>query len=260
LLPATGIAASPQAGAAACSGDAAAATATKARFMVDPTTGKTPIGQVLCGPFFGRGTQGMAATVAVPGCGISVGWAVFRPQGASWTIVLKQFHGVLSLALVDGTDIRETQGVLAPGDSHCFPSSHRSREWHWNGRRFSGSAWHLTQAKTVHLDHFLSPSHNIWCNDGDEDIFHCSSGNRPHSVSLNAHGSVTICDPCAVNTKLYDTGRPVAGSPELAYGHADEIGPYRCLSQTKGVTCTISAPGRGHGRGFLINAAGIKRI
>ena len=136
----------------------------------------------------------------------------------------------------------------------------RRRLWQWNGSSFTASKWTTKQAKTVRFDKFLSPSHNLWCNVGDEDIFHCSSGNRPHSVSLSPTGVVTVCDPCAVNAKLFDTGSPVAGSPVLEYGSTNEIGRYRCISRAEGITCTVFLPGKGHGNGFLINAAGVQRI
>ncbi len=118
----------------------------------------------------------------------------------------------------------------------------------------------LDRLRSSDRESLLAPSHNLWCNVGDEDIFHCSSGNRPHSVSLSPTGVVTVCDPCAVNAKLFDTGSPVAGSPVLEYGSTNEIGRYRCISRAEGITCTVFLPGKGHGNGFLINAAGVQRI
>jgi hypothetical protein len=110
---------------------------------VDPATGKTPTNQVFCGAFLGPRTHAMVASLAIPSCGVSVGWAVFRDTGGAWQLVMKQDHGAFIAA--SGSDIRESQGVLAPGDPHCFPSSTRTRIWHWDGSKLVASAWKVTR-------------------------------------------------------------------------------------------------------------------
>ena len=169
-------------------------SATAARFFVDPTIGKTPIGKTFCGPFLGAGSHAMVSMVSIPSCGISVAWLVFRDTGTAWEPVLKVPEGALSLDPV-GSDIRETRGVLAPGDPECFPSSHRSRVWHWNGSVFTATAWKTTPAKsgqqpvsggvTFHFLGFRSPSHNLWCGTGDESFFSCSSLHKPLWAELS---------------------------------------------------------------------------
>jgi sugar lactone lactonase YvrE len=144
-----------------CSKTTAAMVMTDAKIGIDIVTGKTPIQQVLCGPFLGPGSSGMVASIAIPSCGFSIGWAVFRFDGSDWQLVLRQDHGA-SLAKV-GSNIRETQGVLRPGDAHCFPSAQRSRIWHWSGKRLVSGAWKVISAgpKTVHLKSFLSPDGKV---------------------------------------------------------------------------------------------------
>jgi hypothetical protein len=42
----------------------------------------------------------------------------------------------------------------------------------------------------------------------------------------------------------------------IAYGHSVTVGRFRCLSETAGMTCVVSATGKG----FQIAKAGIKRV
>ena len=175
------------AAAADCSIAAASEAATAAQFDVDPRLGKTPINHVICGPFLGPGSQAMAAMVAVPtGCGVSVGWAVFRFAGGVWQLVMKQENGARLQAV--GSDIRETQGYMRPGDAYCHPSRMRTRIWHWNGSRFTHTTWKYSNVSSkrtaTKLFYFESPSHNIWC-DSDEDS--CALGRaeaRRHAHNL----------------------------------------------------------------------------
>ena len=103
-----------------------------------------PVAQVLCGSFVGPGSQAMVASLAIPSCGRTAGWVVFRRSGADWQLVMERNNGADLDAV--GTGIRETQFVLRPGDAHCFPTGGtRSRTWRWNGTRFVSSPW--TQSK-----------------------------------------------------------------------------------------------------------------
>ena len=98
-----------------------------------------PVFQLLCGAFTGRKSKAMVASAAVPSCGGSTEWFVFRSVGGRWKQVLGVHHG----AFLDtsGSRIREFQGVLAAGDAHCFPSSYKARLWRWNGKRMVHGAW-----------------------------------------------------------------------------------------------------------------------
>ena len=147
-----------------------------------------------------------------------------------------------------GGDIEESQGVYRAGDSRCCPSGSRSRIWHWNGSRLVAGAWQ----KAVHLYYFVSPSRNIWCGVGDEDIAYCTSRERPHSAILRTNGTVTICRGArCVSARNYTPGVPV-----LRYGQTDEQDPFRCRSEVSGVTCTVSPSGKG----FLIDKDGVRRV
>jgi hypothetical protein len=99
----------------------------------------SPVAQVLCGAFLGPRSHAMVASLSIPSCGVSSGWVVFRSVGGAWRRAFETNHGAFLAAA--GARIRETQGVLARGDAHCFPSSYRSRLWHWNGRRLVHGPW-----------------------------------------------------------------------------------------------------------------------
>jgi hypothetical protein len=217
--------------------------------VIKPVQPKTPVYQVLCGPFFGPGSRGMAASVAIPSCGGSVGWAVFRYRGGTWRLVMKQNHGAFLAAV--GADIREAIGVLAPGDAHCFPSSVKYRFWHWNGSRLRAGPWR----RALSYDSILSPDRQIWCKFEvypTREVF-CADQNPVHTAHLRINGAFTVCtgNDCLQN---WDSRARV-----LKYGEADEWGAFSCLAEQKGVTCTVIG-GKAAGKGFLINAAGITAV
>ncbi len=136
-----------------------------------------PVAQVLCGSFLGPGVEAMAASISIPSCGRTGDWLVFRYQSGSWQRVFESHNGA-ELAAV-GSDIKETQNVLRASDAHCFPTGGtRARVWHWNGSRFTSTAWRYSKpaaqrAPVSKLTYFDSPSHNIWCDSGDEDEAYC---------------------------------------------------------------------------------------
>jgi hypothetical protein len=219
-----------------------------------------PVGQVLCGAFVGPGSQAMVVSLAIPSCGRTAGWVVFRWTGDAWQLVLTRNNGA-DLAAV-GSDIKETQNVLRPSDAHCFPTGGtRSRVWHWNGTRFTSTSWKYSKplkpkSRIVQLYYIRSPSHNLWCDVGDEGQAFCVSRSRPHTATLTLGGRVKICSGagCFRNPNVFKSGTPV-----LAYGEVDEQAGFRCRSETKGITCTVRA-GKARGKGFLINAAGVTRV
>jgi len=101
---------------------------------------RDPVSQVLCGAFAGKGSRAMAVTLAIPACGRTGGWVVFRWNGRAWRVLLKRTGGA-DLAAV-GTTIRETMFVFKSGDKHCSPTGGtRSRVWHWTGRRLLAGPW-----------------------------------------------------------------------------------------------------------------------
>jgi hypothetical protein len=250
--------AAPGASSSAAASGCSKATASKVmtRYgigVIKPVQPKTPVYQVLCGPFLGPGSSGMVASVAIPSCGGSVGWAVFRLAGGTWRLVMKQNHGAFLAAV--GADIRETNGVLAPGDAHCFPSSVKYRFWHWNGSRLRPGAW----ARALSFDSFLSPDGNIWCGFGfisyPTSEARCANQAPVHTALLRSGGALTVCDTKDACLK----GFGHENARVLRYGQAVEWAGFHCLSEEKGVTCTVIG-GKAAGKGFLINAGGVTPV
>jgi len=102
---------------------------------------------------------------------------------------------------------------------------------------------------------FHSPSGNISCEInyqrgyGIPDSAYCVSGKPPQNVSMNSDGVLTVC-----------TGEScLSNGPEdevtLPYNHTTGIGPFTCLSEVSGVTCTVVS-----GRGFTISNSGITPV
>ena len=99
---------------------------------------------------------------------------------------------------------------------------------------------------------FLSPSGNISCevdfsptNEGAL----CLTLQPPRSVNMTVDGTLTQCMgvQCLSNAGV--------GTPTLAYGTETGVGPFRCVSATTGITCTVTS-----GKGFMINTAGITTV
>ena len=115
-----------------------------------------PVAQVLCGAFAGPGSQAMAASLAIPSCGRTAGWVVFRRTAGTWQLVLTRNNGADLDAV--GSGIRETQFVLRPGDAHCFPTGGtRSRTWRWNGTRFTSGAWKQSKPASPATPSIVAP-------------------------------------------------------------------------------------------------------
>jgi len=210
---------------------------------------RTPVFQVLCGSFAGPGSRAMVASVAIPSCGGSVAWAVFRYAAGAWHLVLKQNHGAFLAAV--GSDIREEIGVLAPGDAHCFPSSVKFRLWHWSGNRLRAGAW----AKALSLPSFLSPDHQIWCTfvqSPGAKIF-CAHQNPIYVALLDESGTFTVCN----GTGCLQDWDPHA--PALKVGQAAEQGDLYCLAAQTSFTCTVIG-GKPAGKGFRIDGAGVTAV
>jgi hypothetical protein len=101
---------------------------------------------------------------------------------------------------------------------------------------------------------FYSPSHRIDCeiDTGDParvDSVYCKTIEPARSVTLDDSGSVRTC---AGETCLGDAAE---NTPTLEYGQTVTLGPFRCLSEKTGMTCTTAA-----GRGFLVSTAGITTV
>jgi hypothetical protein len=223
---------------------------------------RTPIGQVLCGPFAGSGSRAMAVTLVAPTCWPRQGWAVYRFVGGAWQLVLVR-RGVFIFRLdAVGGDIRETAPVFRPGDSRCTPSGGKqARVWHWNGTRLAAGPWRqVTPGAAPKSAGFLSPSQNISCGMFDYGAYRyvrCQTRVPPQVARLNTRGQVTSCRNRSVldnHCGVSDQGENVV--PTLGYGRSITIGRFRCLSQQVGVTCTVIQSGKG----FRISRASIVRV
>jgi hypothetical protein len=102
---------------------------------------------------------------------------------------------------------------------------------------------------------FYSPSHNISCEidyqrgAGIPDMAYCQIS-RPQPLQQSVHmdptGAFTVC------TGETCLGNPGLGQGTLAYGQNAGIGPFSCLSEVDGITCTVAS-----GHGFIISSSGI---
>jgi len=116
----------------------------------------------------------------------------------------------------------------------------------------SGVPMPFVPMQTATGGEFVSPSGNISCevdfsptNEGAL----CLTVQPPRSVNMTVDGTLTQCVgvQCLSNAGV-DT-------PILAYGTKTGVGPFRCVSATTGVTCTVTS-----GKGFTINTAGITPV
>ena len=113
-----------------------------------------------------------------------------------------------------------------------------------------------TWCDTPNVQFFASPSGNISCQidyrrGSSPDSAYCVSFTPPQNVSMNAQGVLSICsggDSCLSN--------PPGGEPTLEYGQSKGIGPFVCLSETSGMTCTVASSGRG----FTVSSSGIAPV
>lgn len=238
---------------------------------MDPGLKRTPISSVICGPFFGAGSEGMAATVAVPtGCGFSIGWGVFRLAGGTWQLETKQDNGVLKLEPVPlpdgGADIRTTQGYPQRGEEPTCsfgPSRLRSQVWHWNGTSLVAGPYAVTLLRAF----FKSPRGLASsCSIGDNtgiglryaEVVCQSAAFRPRvfqKVTLKGNGALSVCRThkttacnlfcsCEEHVPIFDYGRRI------------DVGRFRCEVLRSGVRCTIVQTGKG----FLLGRRQVIRV
>ena len=103
--------------------------------------------------------------------------------------------------------------------------------------------------KSTSLASFHSPTGNISCRLSAASV-RCQSRQRPHSVTMNGSGQLTICRGARC------LGNPAAGAATLGYGGRTTVGRFTCRSAFSGLTCTVTSSGRG----FVINKDGVRRV
>lgn len=111
---------------------------------------------------------------------------------------------------------------------------------------------------------FFSPSGAVNCEmnvqrgAGIADSAYCTWTDHvtAHSAILRPDGTLAVCvNPAAAADSACQSDPPL-GQPALAAGDSAVLGPFRCVAQGAGISCT-AAPS---GRGFVISAAGVVPI
>ena len=250
--------------AAAAAGTGATADCSKAtalelttRFHLAVLAAGDSVAQWFCGAFVGPGSQAMVIATTPGTCGLN-GWAVLSFTGGDWQLVGSPHIGWTFAVTAVGPDIRETAPVPT-GKFQCplNNGTPRSRIWHWDGTHLVAGPWkQVTPPKsstgaTLHLYVFASPSRNILCRLGDEDLATCLTVKPPRSVHMSRNGHLNVCG----GTRCIGTGR-FGAVPRLGYGKKDAYAGYLCRSQKVGVTCTDTKSGKG----FLISKSGVRRV
>jgi hypothetical protein len=204
----------------------------------------------------GPGSQTMVVSLWGPGNTGYIEFAVFRWDGEAWQFVMKQPAAASITAA--GSDIRQTLPIYRPNDNRCCPTGGtKTRIWHWNGSRFVAGPWkQVTPPKSgtgaiLHLYVFASPSRNILCRLGDEDLATCLTVKPPRSVHMSRSGHISVCR----GTQCIGTGK-FGGVPTLRYGATNAYAGYLCRSKKVGVTCSDAKSGKG----FLISSAGVRAV
>lgn len=228
----------------------AEATAVVKRLRLGDPFATVPVFKVLCGSFAGPGSQTMVASLLGEANTGMIGWAVFRLAGGQWQLLMER-RGAAELTAA-GADIRETVSIYRPSDPRCCPSGGtKSRTWHWNGSRFTASAW-TRPASTFEAFHAPGGIQCSMVDDGRRASATCWSGSLAQEATLRADGRLTICRGSASRCKYGDIGE----EPRLTQGKQVTVGRFRCTIRRSGVTCVVTRSGKG----FLISRGGVKRV
>jgi hypothetical protein len=78
---------------------------------------------------------------------------------------------------------------------------------------------------------------------------YCQTTTPARSVSMKPSGRFRVCtgDTCL--------GNPGVGTPTIAVGHTEVLGPYACHVQHDGVRCTVDGAA-----GFVMTPSGVSRV
>jgi hypothetical protein len=227
-----------------------------------------PIGQVLCGPFAGPGSEAMAVTFTAPTCWSYQRWVVFRFSAGQWRVALDQSAFIFPLVVV-GSDLRERRPVFRSGDPRCVPSGgSRARLWHWDGTQFTAGPWtQATPPSAPRTDYFKTPSGNIVCLQQTSRVFcgirtglrpppprrRCSTGGWVDDrVILNATGRTQV--PTCWGDPGPFAGL-VVGARVLGYGKTWSGRGLSCTSRFSGLTCRNRS-----GHGFFLSRSRWRRF
>ena len=96
---------------------------------------------------------------------------------------------------------------------------------------------------------FHSPSGNLQC-EVTRTYAYCQSFNLPRSATLHPDGHTKVCRGMGC------LGDGPDNAFTLGYGHSTRVGPFKCTSQTNGMTCKVVSSGRG----YRISRTGVTRF
>jgi hypothetical protein len=222
---------------------------------------QNPVGQLLCGPFTGPGSEAMAITIGgAPTCWPVQRWAVFNFTGGSWQLVLDESEFIFPPLVAVGADIRVTTPVFRNGDPRCIPSGGtHAHTWHWNGTTFTAGPWtQVTPGKALKKEAIVfSPlAYGVSCHMADDGSFrgswvYCWIGGNPHParhVKLDINGRFSVSATTPIPLGL--------GGQSTPYGGQVTAGRFRCQSLRSGIKCTVISTGKG----FLFNINGASRV
>jgi hypothetical protein len=240
---------------------AACSKATAQRLTPDKVVG------VLCGSFLGSGSTTMVEMTTSGVCMPFATWDLYRLSGGSWQRVDLPGHGGFTGVPVTavGNDLRETLPVPKNGQPVCLATATKSRIWHWNGSALVPGPWSAkgggTQSGGATVNGvavgIFSPSRNIQCEmysggSAAPAFAGCTIFSPPGAAGIAADGRIRTCHGkrCIGN---FDEG---VKWRTLAYGRTITNGPFRCTSETTGITCTSTKTGKG----FEIARQAITRV
>jgi hypothetical protein len=163
-----------------------------------------------------------------------------------------------------GGDFKTTVSIFRPTDPRCCPSGGtRSRIWHWNGSTFVPSAWVYSKPKPSSSKtdvRFYTPSGNIACemidNGASQSGVGCIMQSPPAIARLAASGHISICQHQGLRCTGNLGDDPSIPNGKLRYGSSKRVGRFRCRSAFTGVTCALTATGKG----FFISKLSVKAV
>ena len=176
-----------------------------------------------------------------------------------------------SPGLFQGREVYRCFAVTVPPAAASPPSCLTDRGGYWSLTGTMPSGGSGTTATTTAASptpptpstyaEFYTPSRNIACEMSDNGTAQagiaCIMQKPPAMAGLKASGVATICQHqglrCTGNLG-YDPSLPPPR--ELPYGSSKTVGRFRCTSGSTGVTCVVSATGKG----FFISRQSVRPV
>jgi hypothetical protein len=172
-------------------------------------------------------------------------------QPASGTVTTKgnnlQIHVANgTAAIIDLTATASTSGTLSgsgqSGGLHLSGETGWVCQFTFTATRDAATG---TTGPVENVGTFYSPTKNVSCQLLPDSVY-CQTRTPPRSVKMTTDGSYKVCEGCL--------GDPGEHTPVLAYGNSTQVGPFKCVSESSGVTCTTG------GKGFSISRSGVVKL